>query len=75
MKNNTVKLDELEVGTIYKDNEGRFFKIFHDEYSDFSIFDDDIVTVLTWERDYLSPDETPIAFRRHQLHCGFLWRV
>ena len=34
MKNNTTKLDELEVDTIYKDNSGHFFKLFYDEYSD-----------------------------------------
>lgn len=77
MKNNTVKLDDLELGTIYKDNNGRFFKIFYDEYSDFSIFDDDIVTILTWERDYLSPDEnddTPEEFaEKHGVDISHAW--
>ena len=77
MKNNTVKLDELEFDTIYKDNEGRFFKIFLDEYSDFSVFDGDIVTILTWERDYLSPDEnddTPEEFaEKHGVDISHAW--
>ena len=57
MKNNTTKLDELEVDTIYKDNSGHFFKLFYDEYSESPRLDDNVATILTWERDYDSPDE------------------
>ena len=56
MKNNTTKLDELEVDTIYKDNSGHFFKLFYDEYSDSPRLDDNVATILTWERDYSSPE-------------------
>lgn len=57
MKNNTVKLDELELNTIYKDSSGRFFKLFYDEYSESPRLCDNVATILTWERNYNSPDE------------------
>ena len=64
MKNNAVKLEDLEIGTIYKDNRNHFFKLFYDEYSDSprssqSEFSENIATILTWEGDYDSPDENP----------------
>lgn len=61
MKNNAVKLEDLEIGTIYKDNRNRFFKLFYDEYSDSprSEFSENLATILTWEDDYDSPDENP----------------
>lgn len=62
MKNNTTKLDELEVDTIYKDNSGRFFKLFYDEHSESPRLDDNVATILTWERDYDSPDENNDTF-------------
>ena len=62
MKNNTTKLDELEVDTIYKDNSGHFFKLFYDECSDSPRNDTNVATVLTWERDYDSPDENNDTF-------------
>ena len=62
MKNNTVKLDDLELDTIYKDNSGRFFKLFYDEYSESPRLDDNVATILTWERDYSSPDENNDTF-------------
>ena len=62
MKNNTTKLDELEVDTIYKDNSGHFFKLFYDEYSDSPRLDDNVATILTWERNYNSPDENDDTF-------------
>ena len=62
MKNNTTKLDELEVDTIYKDNSGRFFKLFYDEHSESPRLDDNVATILTWERDYDSPDENDGTF-------------
>lgn len=62
MKNNTTKLDKLEVDTIYKDNGGHFFKLFYDEYSDSPRLDDNVATILTWERNYSSPDENNDTF-------------
>ena len=62
MKNNTVKLDDLELDTIYKDNSGRFFKLFYDEYSEYPRLYDNIATILTWERNYNSPDENDGTF-------------
>ena len=62
MKNNMVKLDDLEFDTIYKDNNGRFFKLFYDEYSESPRLDDNVATILTWERDYNSPDENDDTF-------------
>ena len=62
MKNNTVKLDELVLNTIYKDNNGRFFKLFYDEYSESPRLYDNIATILTWERNYNSPDENGDTF-------------
>ena len=62
MKNNMVKLDELELDTIYKDNNGRFFKLFYDEYSESPRLDDNVATILTWERNYNSPDENDDTF-------------
>ena len=62
MKNNTVKLDELELDTIYKDNRGNFFKFFYDEDSESPRLDDNVATILTWERNYNSPDENDDTF-------------
>lgn len=57
MKNNTVKLDDLELDTIYKDEHGQFFKFFYDDSTDSPRNDTNVATILTWERDYDSPDE------------------
>ena len=62
MKSNTVKLDELELNTIYKDSSGRFFKLFYDEYSESPRLCDNVATILTWERNYNSPDENNDTF-------------
>lgn len=62
MKNNMAKLEDLEVDTIYKDNSGRFFKLFYDEYSDSPRLYDNVATILTWERNYKSPDENNDTF-------------
>lgn len=62
MKNNTTKLEDLEVDTIYKDNSGHFFKLFYDEYSESPRLDDNVATILTWERNYNSPDENGDTF-------------
>lgn len=65
MKNNenkTTKLEDLEVETLYKDNNGRFFKLFYDEYAESPRLDDNAATILTWERDYDSPDENNDTF-------------
>lgn len=63
MKNNMVKLEDLELDTIYKDNNGRFFKLFYDEYPESPRLDDNVATILTWERDYSSPDENHDTFK------------
>ena len=77
MKNNTIKLDELEVDTIYKDNSGHFFKLFYDEYSDSPRNDTNVATVLTWERDYDSPDENNDTFEefaeKHGVNVSKKW--
>ena len=47
MKNNenkTIKLEDLEVETIYKDNSGHFFKLFYDEYAESPRLDDNVAT-------------------------------
>lgn len=62
MKNNMVKLEDLELDTIYKDERGQFFKLFYDEYSESPRLDDNVATILTWERDYDSPDENNDTF-------------
>lgn len=66
MGNNMVKLEDLEIGTIYKDSSGLFFKLFYDEYSESPRLaprlDDNVATILTWERDYDSPDENNDTF-------------
>lgn len=62
MKNNTAKLDELELNTIYKDDSGRFFKLFYDEYSESPRLCDNVATIITWERNYNSPDENNDTF-------------
>lgn len=62
MKNNMVKLEDLEVDTIYKDNSGRFFKLFYDEYSESPRLCDNVATIFTWERNYNSPDENDDTF-------------
>ena len=79
MKNNTTKLDELEVDTIYKDNSGHFFKLFYDEYSDSPRLDDNVATILTWERDYSSPDENNDTFEefaeKHGVDVSQKWNL
>ena len=62
MKNNTTKLDELEVDTIYKDNSGQFFKFFYDDSTDSPRNNTNVATILTWEKDYDSPDENNDTF-------------
>ena len=62
MKNNMVKLEDLEVDTIYKDNSCHFFKRFYDEYSESPRLYDNTATILTWERNYNSPDENGDTF-------------
>ncbi len=57
MKSNRVKLTDLVLDTVYKDNNGHLFKLFYDKYSVSPRFDDNVATILTWERDYDSPDE------------------
>ena len=62
MKNNMVKLEDLELNTIYKDIHGQFFKFFYDDNTDSPRNDTNVATVLTWERDYDSPDENNDTF-------------
>ena len=62
MKNNMVKLEDLELNTIYKDIHGQLFKFFYDDSTDSPRNDTNIATVLTWERDYDSPDENNDTF-------------
>lgn len=57
MKNNVVKLEDLELNTIYKDIHGQFFKLFYDDNTDSPRNDTNVATILTWERNYSSPDE------------------
>ena len=82
MKNNenkTIKLEDLEVETIYKDNNGHFFKLFYDEYSDSPRLDDNVATILTWERDYSSPDENHDTFKefaeKHGVDVSHEWNL
>ena len=79
MKNNMVKLDDLELDTIYKDNNGRFFKLFYDEYSESPRLDDNVATILTWERDYNSPDENDDTFEefaeKHGVDISKPWNL
>ena len=79
MKNNTTKLDELELDTIYKDNNGRFFKLFYDEYSESPRLDDNVATILTWERNYNSPDENDDTFEefaeKHGVDVSQKWNL
>lgn len=62
MKNNATKLGELEVDTVYKDDSGHFFRLFYDEHSDSPRLNDYVTTILTWERNHLSPDENNDTF-------------
>ena len=57
MKNNMVKLEDLKLDTVYKDIHGQFFKFFYDDSTDSPRNDTNVATILTWERDYDSPDE------------------
>ena len=84
MKNNAVKLEDLEIGTIYKDNRNHFFKLFYDEYSDSprssqSEFSENIATILTWEDDYDSPDENDDTFEgfaeKHGVDISKPWNL
>ena len=79
MKNNMVKLDELELDTIYKDNSGHFFKLFYDEYSESPRLDDNVATILTWERNYNSPDENDDTFEefaeKHGVDVSQEWNL
>ena len=56
MKNNMVKLEDLELNTIYKDIHGQFFKFFYDDNTDSPRNDTTFATVLTQERYYETQD-------------------
>ena len=77
MKNNMVKLDELELDTIYKDEHGQFFKFFYDDSTDSPRNDTNVATILTWERDYDSPDENNDTFEefaeKHGVNVSKKW--
>ena len=77
MKNNTVKLDDLELDTIYKDEHGQFFKFFYDDSTDSPRNDTNVATILTWERDYDSPDENNDTFEefaeKHGVNVSKKW--
>ena len=79
MKNNMVKLEDLELDTIYKDNSGRFFKLFYEEYSESPRLDDNVATILTWERNYNSPDENDDTFEefaeKHGVDVSKEWNL
>lgn len=79
MKNNMVKLEDLEVDTIYKDNSGHFFKLFYDEYSESPRLCDNVATILTWERNYNSPDENDCTFEefaeKHGVDVSKEWNL
>ena len=79
MKNNMVKLDDLELDTIYKGNRGNFFKFFYDEESESPRSCDNVATILTWERDYDSPDENNDTFEefaeKHGVDISQTWDV
>ena len=79
MKNNMVKLEDLEVDTIYKDNSGHFFKLFYDEYSESPRLCDNVATILTWERNYNSPDENDDTFEefaeKHGVDVSQEWNL
>ena len=62
MKNNMVKLEDLELDTVYKDIHGQFFKFFYDDSTDSPRNGTNVATILTWERDYDSPDENDGTF-------------
>ena len=79
MKNNMVKLEDLEVDTIYKDNSGHFFKLFYDEDSESPRLCDNVATILTWERNYNSPDENGDTFEefaeKHGVDVSQEWNL
>lgn len=81
MKNNAVKIEDLEIGTIYKDNRNHFFKLFYDEYSDSPRceFSENLSTILTWEDDYDSPDENPDTIeefaKKHGVDVSQEWHL
>ena len=82
MKNNenkTIKLEDLEVETIYKDEHGQFFKFFYDDSTDSPRNDTNVATILTWERDYDSPDENNNTFEefaeKHGVDVSKEWNL
>lgn len=62
MKSNAVKLEDLKFDTTYKDDSGHFFEISYDDCSSSPRLEDEIVTILTWEEDYFSPDDNNDTF-------------
>ena len=82
MKNNenkTIKLEDLEVETIYKDEHGQNFKFFYDDSTDSPRNDTNVATILTWERDYDSPDENNNTFEefaeKHGVDVSQKWNL
>lgn len=61
MNNNIVKLGDLEKDVIYKDDEGRFFKIFREECPKNPRSGNNTFTFFTWEEDNESPDKTDMT--------------
>ena len=59
---NMVKLEDLEFDAIYKDIHGQFFKFFYDDSTDSPRNGTNVATIITWERDYDSPDENDGTF-------------
>lgn len=62
MGNNIVKLGDLEKDVVYKDDEGRLFKIFREEYPENPRNLDNIFTFFTWEKGNKSPDKANMTF-------------
>ena len=62
MGNNVVKLGDLEKDVIYKDNEGRLFKIFREKYPKNPRSLSNTFTFFTWEEGNKSPDKTDMTF-------------
>lgn len=79
MKNNMVKLEDLKLDTVYKDIHGQFFKFFYDNSTDSSRNGTNVATILTWERDYDSPDENDDTFEefaeKHGVDISKPWNL
>lgn len=67
------------MGPFIKTTNGHFFSLSYDEYAESPRLDDNVATILTWERNHNSPDENNDTFEefaeKHGVDISQTWNV